>query len=153
MEYNAVNFVYLQHYIFFIMIKGKRIRRKTPFKKKKVVRIRVPRTRNANTLTESAFWQMIRAALRNRTKFWRPKLNALKAARRPSQSSNKRLKWEFQCSNCKHWFQQSSIQVHHSLPAGQLNSYDDLPDFVRNLFAEDGWICLCKQCHKKEHKI
>lgn len=122
------------------------------FMKKKIRKPRALRTRNAGTLTEAGFWQMIRAALRNRTRFWKPKLNALKAARRVSQSPNKRLKWEFQCFKCKRWFPQRTIQVHHSQEAGTLKCANDLPLFVERLFAEDGWICLCKSCHKDAHK-
>jgi len=120
--------------------------------KKKVKKFRVPRTRNNGTLTESAFWQMIRATLRNRTRFWKPRYQCLMDARRPSQSLNKKLKWEFQCSSCKKWFSQSAIEIHHFQEAGKLNCAADLPLFVERLFAEDGWMCLCKACHKKEHK-
>jgi len=119
--------------------------------KRKVKKFRVPRTRNGGTMTESAFWQMIRSTLRNRTRFWKPRQDAIKAVRRPSQSSNKRLKWEFQCNDCKNWFPQRSIEAHHSQEAGKLNCSADLPLFVERLFSEDGWICLCKKCHKKVH--
>lgn len=121
--------------------------RKTVIKK-----VRVNRIRNGNTMTESQFWQMIRSTLRNRTRFWVPKNNCIKAARRVSQSKNKRLKWEFQCSKCKQFFPQKMIEAHHSEEAGSLKSYEDLPEFVRKLFSEDGWIALCKDCHKKEHE-
>lgn len=95
---------------------------------------------------------MIRSALRNRTRFWVPRVTCLKDARRPSQSINKKLKWEFQCFDCKQFFPQKNVEAHHSLEAGQLNSYDDLPNFVRNLFTETGWVCLCHGCHIKRHK-
>lgn len=129
---------------------------KVPKSRKKTVRKRmskapVYKARNGGTMTESAFWQMVRATLRSKTRFWLPRLNALKAAKRPSQSLNKRLKWEYQCSECKRWLPQSVIEVHHSIEVGSLLCAEDLPRFVENLFSETGWVCLCKDCHKKEH--
>ncbi len=121
-------------------------------KKEKAKRIVAPKVRNCNTLSEGQFWQFIRSTLRAKTRFWLPRLGALKKARRPSQSSNRRLKWEFQCFICKNWFPQTSCEVHHSQPAGKLNSAADLPGFVERLFSETGWVCTCKECHKKEHK-
>lgn len=120
--------------------------------KKRIRKSKTLKTRNSGTMTEAAFWGMIRATLRNKTRFWKPKIEALKAARRKSLSTNKRLKWEFQCNNCKHWFPQKFIQVHHSQEAGSLKSASDLPIFVERLFSETGWECLCKNCHKKEHE-
>lgn len=122
---------------------GKRIRT--------VKTTRVPKTRNCNSMTESQFWGMVRATLRNRTRFWKPKLQCLLDARRPSQSKNKKLKWEFQCAHCLQYFPQSSIEVHHSIEAGALACAEDLPGFVERLFAETGWECLCIQCHKNYH--
>ena len=124
-------------------------RRAVAIKKKRVA---APKTRASNTLSEGEYWQMIRAALRNRTRFWKPKLDALKKARRPSQSSNKRLKWEFQCCKCKNWFPQKMVEAHHVEPAGKLNSSDDLKEFVDKLFCEEeGFKIICKPCHKLEH--
>lgn len=115
-------------------------------------RVAAPKTRNHGKFSESEFWQFIRASLRNRTRFWGPKLEALKRARRPSQSSNKRLKWEFECSVCHQWHPQKNVQVHHLEPAGQLNKAEDLPQFVENLFCEvDKLAVICKPCHKAEH--
>lgn len=111
----------------------------------------VARTRNGGKFTEAAFWQFIRAALRNKTRFWYPRLKCLQDARRPSQSSNKRLKWEFQCSECKVWFPQKGVEVHHTIEAGSLKSFADLPGFAERLFAETGWVCVCRECHKKIH--
>jgi hypothetical protein len=139
--------------------KGKKIvgRSDTSAKKRKSIAKKkrtsaAPKTRNAGKWNESEFWQMIRSALRNRTRFWAPKLKALVEARRPSQSANKRLKWEFKCCKCGNWFPQKMIEVHHSTPAGSLRSGDDLKAFVENLFAEEGYEVCCKPCHKAQHK-
>lgn len=122
-------------------------------KKKKVTKkIKSPKTRNAGKWTESQFWSFIRSALRNKSRWWLPRLNALKEARRNSQSTNKRLKWEFQCANCKNWFPQKEVEIHHLIEAGSLKSAEDLPGFVTRLFAEEGWLCVCKKCHKEYHE-
>lgn len=110
------------------------------------------KTRNGGTMTESAYWSFIRSALRNKSRFWIPRLDALKAARRPSQSNNKKLKWEFKCSECQDYFPQKEVEIHHKIEAGSLKCAEDLPKFVERLFAETGWECLCKKCHLKEHK-
>lgn len=135
----------------------KRTRSDTSAKGKRAVAIKAKKatalkTRNNGRFTESEFWQFIRASLRNRTRFWAPKLEALKQARRPSQSSNKRLKWEFHCYKCSGWFPQTQVEVHHLEPAGKLRSGEDLKDFVEKLFCEkDKLAVICKNCHKLEH--
>lgn len=127
-------------------------KKKAAVKKKKARITRVPKTRNAGTWTESQFWQAIRAALRQKSRFWKPRLKCLEKARRPSQSVNKRLKWEFQCSHCMNWFPQTNVEVNHKIPAGTLKCAADLPQFVENLFCEiDGLEVTCRECHKKYH--
>ena len=46
---------------------------------------RVPRTRNAGTMTEAAFWSMIRSALRQKSRWWKPIAECKKLARRKSK--------------------------------------------------------------------
>ena len=73
----------------------------------------------------------------------------LQEARRPSQSDNKRLKWEFQCAECEGWFPQSEVEVDHVVPAGSLRSFEDIAGFVERLFCEpEGLVVLCEQCHR-----
>ena len=50
---------------------------------------RVPRTRNAGTMTEAGFWSMIRSALRQKSRWWKPIAECKKLARRKSKSKNK----------------------------------------------------------------
>jgi hypothetical protein len=108
--------------------------------------------RNAGTMTESAFWGMIRSTLRNKSRWWKPRTLALESVRRPYTGSNKRAKWEFKCSVCNKYYMQKEMEVHHLQEVGTLKCANDLPQFVENLFTETGWACLCKQCHLKEHK-
>lgn len=122
-------------------------------KKAKLRKVKSPKTRNFSTMTESEFWSFIRSALRNKTRFWKPRLECLKRARRVYSGPNKRQKWEHQCVVCKSWFMQKYVEVNHKVPAGSLRSKEDLPLFVENLFCEiDNLEVVCKECHKKIHK-
>lgn len=131
-------------------------------KAKKIVKVKkkaarrksaAPLIRNNGTMTESMFWSFIRSALRNRTRFWKPKLETLKEARRPYKGPNTRQKWEFQCSHCKNWFMQKNVEVNHIEDAGSLRCAEDLPGFVERLFCEkQGLECICKNCHQLHHK-
>jgi 5-methylcytosine-specific restriction endonuclease McrA len=113
----------------------------------------VPRTHNSGTMTESAFWSFIRSALRQKSRWWKPIAECKQAARRPYKGPNKRLKYEYQCNVCKNYFPDKQVNVDHVIPAGQLNSYEDLPEFVRKLFCEaDNLQVLCKKCHDAKTK-
>lgn len=122
-------------------------------KKKKVVKNpKVARTRNGGTWTEAQFFSMIRSALRNKSRFWVPIKQAKEAARRPYKGPNKLQKWEFQCSECKHWFKDKEVEVDHLVEAGSLTCYEDLPGFVERLFCEDIslYSVKCKSCHQEK---
>jgi 5-methylcytosine-specific restriction endonuclease McrA len=118
---------------------------------KKKAKPRVVRTRNAGTMTESAFWSMIRAALRQKSRWWKPILQCKMASRRAYKGPNKRQKFEYQCAVCEKWFQEKKINVDHIIPAGSLNCAADLPGFVERLFCEmDNLQVLCESCHNKK---
>lgn len=115
-------------------------------KKKRAVR--VLRTRGSGTLTESAFWSMIRATLRNKSRWWRPIKLCKESARRPYKGTNKRQKFEYQCNLCKKWFPEKMINVDHIIPVGTLTCAEDLPGFIERLFCEEnGLQVLCEKCH------
>lgn len=112
-----------------------------------------PKVRNAGTMSESAFWSFIRSALRNKTRFWKPRLIVLNKAKRPYKGTNKRQKFEYQCAHCKEWWIQRMVEVNHKVAAGRLKCAADLPQFVTNLFCEaDGLEVVCKSCHAKHHE-
>lgn len=112
--------------------------------------MRAVKTRNNNTMTESAFWSFIRSTLRQKSRWWKPIMQCKLNARRLYKGDNKRQKYEYQCSICKSYFPDKEIEVDHITPAGSLKSGDDLKQFVENLFCEiDGLRCLCKKCHHK----
>jgi 5-methylcytosine-specific restriction endonuclease McrA len=109
---------------------------------------RVVKTRNAGTMTESAFWSFIRSALRQKSRWWKPITQTKMKSRRPYKGPNKRQKFEYQCVHCEKWFPEKKINVDHIHPAGSLNCANDLPGFVERLFCEsDNLQVLCEKCH------
>ena len=124
----------------------------TKKKTKTTKKSKVPKTRNAGTLTESQFWGLIRSALRSKFRYWKPMQLALDKTSRPNQSSNKRLKKEYQCAKCQKWFKRADVQIDHIIPCGSLKSYDDIQGFIERLTIEDpkGFQILCKEDHKEK---
>lgn len=112
---------------------------------------RVPKTRCGGRWTEAAFWGFIRAGLRHMSQRWSPLVrDALLRVRRPSQSDNKLLKWEYQCESCYNWFSRKQVQVDHIESCGTLKCFADIARFVERLLCEvDELRVLCKHCHEK----
>lgn len=122
-------------------------------KKRTVRKSKVVKTRNSGTMTESAFWSFIRSGLRQKSRFWKPILQAKMDARRPYKGPNKRQKFEYLCKACGGWFPDKNINVDHICPAGSLNCAQDLPGFVERLFCEtDNLQVLCSECHNEKTK-
>lgn len=118
-----------------------------------VRRIKTPKTRNAGSMTESAFWSFIRSALRQKSRWWKPITQCKMKARRPYKGPNKRQRFEYQCNECKNYFPDKKINVDHIIPAGSLQCANDLPGFVERLFCEiDNLQVLCSTCHDKKTK-
>ena len=126
-----------------------------PVKKKPIKKTsRVPKTRNAGTMTESAFWSFIRSALRQKSRWWKPITECKMKARRPYKGPNKRQKFEYLCNSCNRWFPEKQINVDHIVGAGSLNCGQDLPGFVDRLFCEqDNLQVLCTTCHDHKTKL
>lgn len=107
-----------------------------------------PKTRNAGSMTESAFWSFIRSGLRQKSRFWKPITQCKLAARRSYKGPNKRQKFEYLCNVCNKWFPEKKINIDHINPAGSLRCAQDLPGFVERLFCEiDNLQCICESCH------
>lgn len=118
-------------------------------KKKRVSRVERPR--GSGTLTESAFWAMIRSALRDKSRWWKPIAECRMRARRKYVGPNKRQTYEYQCAHCKNWFPMKDTNVDHIIPVGTLTCASDLPGFVERLYIEvDGLQVLCTECHDKK---
>jgi 5-methylcytosine-specific restriction endonuclease McrA len=107
----------------------------------------VPRTRAGGKWTEARYWGFIRSALRDANRKFPPRYAAKAAAKKTVIGH--RHRFEFQCAECTEWFKDKEVQVDHIIPAGTLRKYDDLPQFVENMFCEaDGLQVLCKPCHQ-----
>lgn len=111
---------------------------------------RVPRTRAGGEWTEASFWGFIRSLLRQGSKRWPPRREAMNEARVPYVGPNKRQKWLYVCAKCGWAAKATEVQIDHIIPCGTLKSYDDLPGFVERLFCEvEGFQVLCKPCHQE----
>lgn len=66
----------------------------------------------------------------------------------PYKGDNKRRKFSYICAECKGEFDAKSVAVDHIQAAGQLNSKEDIADFIEKLFCEvEGLQVLCDECH------
>jgi len=110
----------------------------------------VARTRNGGTMTEAQYHSKIMGALRKAFAWWKPMQDAKKLCRRPSQSSNKRLKFEYQCAACQNWFPEAETRIDHIVSCGTLRHVDDVAQYIKNLTSEDpaGYQILCTCCHQ-----
>jgi len=123
-------------------------------KKVAVKRVKAVKTRNAGTMTESAFWSFIRSGLRQKSRWWKPITQCKLKAKRIYKGPNKRQKFEYQCNTCKQWFAEKNINVDHIIGAGSLNCGADLDGFVNRLFCEeDNLQVLCTTCHDQKTKL
>ena len=99
--------------------------------------------------TEAFFWSFLSNNIRRISGKYPPIREAKKLARRPYQGENKRMKWEYQCDECKEWFSDKETVVDHIIPVGKIRSYDDLPRYFELLFCgNDNLHVLCKACHQ-----
>jgi len=106
-------------------------------------------TRASGTMTEAEFWAFILSVLRGGTKFWKPKLEKKLEGRRTNESSNKKLKYEYQCEGCLGWVPEKELQMDHKIACGGINGADKVVAWLLRAFVEkDGFQRLCKTCHK-----
>ena len=123
---------------------------KTP--KKKAPKKIIEKPFNENTMTNSAFFGMIRAVLRNKSRWWKPILAVKNAAKIPYKGPNKRRKFSYICGECKNEFDSKQVSVHHKIECGTLRTFDDIGPFCKRLFCEKkDLILLCKSCHTTSH--
>ena len=104
------------------------------------------------SLSNAAFFGMIRSALRNKSRFF-PSIKACRErAKHPYKGENKRQKWVYECEMCHNLKDAKYTCVHHLEGAGALSSFEDLPGFTERLFCNsDKLILLCNDCHDKIH--
>ena len=117
-------------------------------KKRPARKAKVARTRNGGTITESAYWYLVRSALRRGFRFWKPALACLKASR-VAYSGPRGRKWAYLCAGCQRLFVRTDVQIDHKVPVGSLKCLADLPGFLERLTPErpEDFACLCLDCH------
>jgi hypothetical protein len=104
------------------------------------------------TLSNAAFFSLIRSALRQKSRWFLPIRNCKERQKVAYVGPNKKRKWMYQCENCKELFDSKEVNVHHTIECGELNSFDDLPGFVQRLFCNSEDLKLvCSKCHDREH--
>lgn len=92
----------------------------------------------------------VRSAMRRAWLKWPPRFEALKLARRPSQTDNKKQKWEFQCAICKKWHMGKNVSVDHITPWGKIWELSLAEAWSRLLVGVSQLQVLCDGCH--DHK-
>jgi len=99
--------------------------------------------------TDSRYWSFIRSALREASRRYPPKFKVVQAAKRKkTHGKNSKQKWEYKCAECNKHFPNKVVIVDHIKPLGKLKDYEDLPEFVSNLFCGAGGLqVLCRPCH------
>ena len=106
----------------------------------------------ARAWTEKFILSRIRATLR-RLSMQMPAIREckLRARRAYTAGLNPRQKFELQCALCHEWFQEKQIQVDHMVPAGSMQSFDDVGPFARRLLfpPPESLRCLCLSCHNR----
>jgi len=138
----------------------------------KVKNPRVPRTRVGNTLTEAAYFGLIRSTLRKGLTYYPSKTMAYAAIpKRVSHYIDKKTKrgslvlykkdsprgkkgtpiqvpvYERLCARCTDWH--DVIQMDHIIPCGSLRTFDDIGGWCKRAFCEpEDYQGLCKPCHK-----
>ena len=104
----------------------------------------------ARAWTEKYILSRIRATLR-KLSMQMPSIREcrLRARRAYTAGLNPRQKFEYECAKCHEWFAEKDTQVDHVVPAGSLQSFDDVGPFARRLLfpAQNELQVLCTRCH------
>lgn len=128
--------------------------------KTRVAKPRVPRTRNAGTMTEAGYFGWIRSQLRRMSQRWRPISQVRQEGRRRACRADKkvwgnRIKWVNTCQQCQQWFPNRMLEIDHTPACGSLGSTEaefavNAGPFILRLLCEGEHLRrLCKPCHLK----
>jgi len=116
--------------------------------------VRVPRTRNANTMTEAEYWGKVRSALRKTFAYWRPAQESVKQALCGTRINPKtgRAKKIYRCAVCGKTDFREAMQIDHVDPCGSLRCAEDVAVFLDRLTCEDTgkFQLLHKTCHQEK---
>lgn len=105
------------------------------------------------TMSKAMFFSMIRAALRQKSRWFLPVKNCRDRNKVPYVGTNKRRKWSYKCEECGLLFEGTETRVHHKIECGSLNCFEDVAGFAERLFCNSEHLKLvCNKCHDKEHK-
>lgn len=89
----------------------------------------------------------MRSAFRLAWTKWPPKYEALRRVQRPSQSLNKKLKWEYLCAHCQQWQRGDKVSVDHIVPWGDPWAMSFVDACRALLVSVDELQVLCDPCH------
>ena len=121
-------------------------------KRPKTIRKVVEKPFADNTMSNSAFFGMIRSALRQKSRWFKSISVAKERAKVSYIGPNKKRKWMYKCELCKELVSADFINVHHKNECGSLSSFEDLPGFTKRLFCNsDELITICNNCHDIIH--
>lgn len=129
------------------------MRKKTITKKTtRVPKQRVNKPFADGTMSNSAFFGMIRSALRQKSRFFYSMKVCRERVRIPYTGPSKRDKWRYKCEMCNGIFKATETVIHHSVECGKLSSFEDLGGFAQRLFCNSSdLMCICNECHNKIH--
>lgn len=114
-------------------------------------RMRTPPFPNYPTWSSARFFGFLRSGLRATYNKYPPKFTVENRAKRKYDGPDKRIKWQYQCNECKDWFLKKDISVDHIIPAGSLRGWEDVQGFCERLFcSEDDLQVLCTVCHQRK---
>lgn len=123
-------------------------------KKKKKRRPTTELTRNAQSMTESEYWNRVRSALRKAFAYWRPAQEAMKLAECGRRTNPKTglMKKIYRCAACGESSFREEMQLDHIEPCGTLRAPEDIAPFLAQLTCEDvsSFQAIHKTCHQKK---
>lgn len=123
-------------------------------KAKRAAKPRVPRTRGNGKYTEAAYWAWIRSSLRRMSQRWPPLYSVLNDCKRKVEDSDRakwgnRIRFVYQCAECKLHYPKKEVEVDHIIPCGSLKCAEDVGPFIERMLCEkDGLRVLCHGCHQ-----
>ena len=117
------------------------------------------KTRNAGTLTEAGFKSLIVSALREKSRWWKPKQECIKKSRV--------RKGIYICEICKQEVtsykydtfktgkKKGKARKIRNILADHINpvvdpsvGFVDWNTYIERMFIEEGWQAICDECHK-----
>lgn len=87
--------------------------------------------------------KFLRSALRKQSRFWTPRLDALRSS---SIGGN-----NYVCNACRKVFNRSGVHVDHINPVVPLEGTSSIEEYINGLLCDKaGFQVICKACHKEK---